>query len=90
MSVDKAVYRRARSSAFPREEYKIEMRNGQPGMTLRDYFAAKAMQGMLAYPGGEGFGSHHSNNTFEGVASLACAYADALLTKLAEEQGGAL
>ena len=23
---------------------------GEPGMTLRDYFAAKAMQGMLANP----------------------------------------
>jgi hypothetical protein len=35
--------------AFPTDLYYDEKRIGQSdGMTLRDYFAAKAMQGMLA------------------------------------------
>ena len=51
----------------------------QEGMTLRDYFAAKAMQGMLAYPGDEQRGSHHNNNDYDGVSSMAYAYADAML-----------
>lgn len=46
---------------------------------LRDYCAAKAMQGMLAYPGCEQRGSHHHNNTAEGVAAMAYDYADAML-----------
>ena len=39
--------------AFPAGEH-FECVDGwhtEPGMTLRDYFAAKAMQGMLACPG---------------------------------------
>ncbi|MCA8502192.1 hypothetical protein LGN13_10850 [Burkholderia multivorans] len=50
-----------------------------PGMTLRDYFAAKAMAGMLAYPGCESRGSHHNNNTPDGVAAMAYEYANAML-----------
>lgn len=40
--------------AFPREDYQtngfdgVSSGLGQEGMTLRDYFAAKAMQGMFA------------------------------------------
>lgn len=49
------------------------------GMTLRDYFAAKAMQGMLAYPGCESRGSHHNNNDPCGVAEMAYGYADAMI-----------
>lgn len=49
------------------------------GMTLRDYFAAKAMQGMLAYPGDESWGSHHNNNTADGVAKMAFWYSDAMI-----------
>ena len=30
--------------AFPREDYQTDNAGGQTGMTLRDYFAAKAMQ----------------------------------------------
>ena len=34
-------------SAFPREDYQGDnYKMGQSGMTLRDYFAAKAMQGL--------------------------------------------
>lgn len=41
------------------------------GMTLRDYFAAKAMQGLLA---------DHSNNMYiEDLVKLAYEYADAML-----------
>jgi hypothetical protein len=41
------------------------------GMTLRDYFAAKAMQGLLADP---------SNDMYiEDIAKLAYEYADAML-----------
>lgn len=54
------------------------------GMTLRDYFAAKAMQGMLAYPGDDQRGSHHNNNDAEGVASMSYAYADAMLAERAK------
>lgn len=49
------------------------------GMSLRDAMAIAAMQGMLAYPGCEMCGSHHNNNTYEGVASMAYEYADAML-----------
>lgn len=31
------------TSAFPREDYQEDQSPGQRGMTLRDYFAAKAM-----------------------------------------------
>jgi len=51
------------------------------GLTVRDYFAAKAMQGMLAYPGCDSRGSHHNNNTPQGVASMAYAYADAMIAE---------
>ena len=41
--------------AFPRNcsETNTEYCSAQEGMTLRDYFAAKAMQGFLAYRGDE-------------------------------------
>lgn len=41
--------------AFPAGEC-YELKDGwrrEEGMTLRDYFAAKAMQGLLACPGGD-------------------------------------
>ena len=64
-------------AAFPQSGY--ERWSPEGGMTLRDYFAAKAMQGMLAYPGDEQRGSHHNNNDYDGVSSMAYAYADAML-----------
>jgi len=63
--------------AFPLGNTPEEWMNG---MTLRDYFAAKAMQGMLAYPGCEQRGSHHNNNTADGVAAMAYDYADAMIS----------
>lgn len=35
-------------TAFPTEESNYEKVWSSPGMTLRDYFAAKAMQGFIA------------------------------------------
>ena len=54
------------------------------GMTLRDYFAAKAMQGLLANPGGpiqaNGMsGWNWCNCTVESVADFAWHIADAML-----------
>ena len=54
------------------------------GMSLRDYFAAKAMQGMLAYPGCSQRGSHHNNNAPDGAALMAYGYADAMLLERAK------
>lgn len=57
--------------AFPNEGFNGW---GEPfqGMTLRDYFAAKAMQGMLAENGGGAF-------TNDDVAEWAYHLADAML-----------
>ncbi|ARK42612.1 hypothetical protein [Burkholderia pseudomallei] len=65
--------------AFPEVPGDCNGYEGKSGMTLRDYFAAKAMAGMLAYPGCESRGSHHNNNTPDGVATVAYEYADAML-----------
>jgi hypothetical protein len=46
----------------------------EEGMTLRDYFAAKAMQGMLAQSQGTALGS-----PVEAAAAYAYAMADAML-----------
>lgn len=56
-----------------------EWNRAQSGMSLRDYFAAAALQGMLAYCGDERSGSHHNNNTPDGVALMAFEYADAMI-----------
>lgn len=58
--------------AFPFMRYEG---NYHEGMTLRDYFAAKAMQGILA-------GDHpitHGGNPLETVAKVAYEQADAML-----------
>jgi len=46
-----------------------------PGMTLRDYFAAKAMQGMIANPALLDRGGNFSTENF----TIAYAAADAML-----------
>ncbi|MEW5666231.1 hypothetical protein AB1288_07835 [Pseudomonas putida] len=48
------------------------------GMTLRDYFAAQALQGMLPYPGNEMWGSF-AEMTPKQAAESAYGYADAML-----------
>ncbi|HEC5301787.1 TPA: hypothetical protein QCG78_004359 [Enterobacter asburiae] len=63
--------------AFPREDYQANgydkgfEKLGQEGMSLRDYFAAKAMQGELA--------SGDASNHVENIASRSYAIADAML-----------
>jgi hypothetical protein len=51
-----------------------------PGMTLRDYFAAKAMQGLLAHPRCNDVGREEPETT-EYVAEEAYAVADAMLAE---------
>jgi hypothetical protein len=65
--------------AFPSDGY-VDERTGDrwnvaSGMTLRDYFAAKALQGMLASEGYE----DRMNVTIPDYASDAYRYADAML-----------
>ena len=45
------------------------LENYYPGMTLRDYFAAKAMQALIAY----------EESTLQNDAEVAYAYADAMM-----------
>lgn len=60
--------------AFPTlEEHGFN--SGMPGMTLRDYFAAKAMQGQVASEG---------EATAEDMASWAYLMADAMLAERAK------
>lgn len=74
--------------AFPLPVEDLQCRSrfesGYGGMTLRDYFAAKAMQGLLANPGGpiqeNGMsGWNWCNCTVESVADFAWHIADAML-----------
>ena len=60
-----------------------------PGMTLRDYFAAKALQGLLANAGGpiqangmSGWG--FCNSTVQHAAKFAYEWADAMLAERAK------
>lgn len=57
--------------AFPRPADRDDC--GAEGMTLRDYFAAKALQGLLAS------WSEHDVIAFDEIASDAYGYADAML-----------
>ena len=59
-------------SAFPWQIDNGETMRGHKGMTLRDYFAAKAMQGMLS----ENSGIRYPN---EELAMFAYAVADAMM-----------
>jgi hypothetical protein len=59
--------------AFPGLHPSSECRYKEEGMTLRDYFAAKAMQSILAREHGR------STTTLEFVGNHAYQYADAML-----------
>lgn len=74
--------------AFPCEwDYIGTNRAAANGMSLRDYFAAKAMQGQLcAQDGGESFGIWED---FSKLAAEAYAIADAMLSERAKATGGA-
>ena len=70
--------------AFPRDGYQIEDEygrketiQGKSGMTLRDYFAAKAMQGMIA-----AVGYHRGEVDFMAESAYDCA--DAMLLERAK------
>lgn len=60
--------------AFPNAAFGSS-RNEQQGMTLRDYFAAKAMQGLIERRGGAELGSREKDE----VAEEAYILADAML-----------
>lgn len=49
------------------------------GLTIRDYFAAKALQGVLSFPGNLQADSWHDHAQPDQVAQQAYAYADAML-----------
>lgn len=71
-------------SDYFREAFGREPGDISPAMTLRDYFAAKAMQGLLANPGGPIQRNEQSawaltNCTLDDVAELAHELADAML-----------
>ena len=67
--------------AFP---YRAYSGLPEPGMTLRDYFAAKCMQGLSALP------SDFNNNRdiLEMVAKIAYAQADAMLSARSTKKAG--
>lgn len=52
----------------------------QEGMSLRDYFAAKALQGMLSFPGNEQWGDFVRMG-FGLAAETAYNYADAMIAQ---------
>lgn len=69
--------------AFPTHIWNGNQQGGQylpvGGMSLRDYFAAKAMVGMLANAAFMQDDSGHRNNTFENYAVAAYMQADSML-----------
>ncbi|MEG0635805.1 MAG: hypothetical protein RR517_25140 [Pseudomonas sp.] len=64
---------------FNGEEIKAHTFSAYPGMNLRDYYAASALQGLLSWAGDEASGSYHSNSDPAHTASMAYEYADAML-----------
>jgi hypothetical protein len=58
--------------------------NGELGMSLRDYFAAAALQGLLAWAGQPGSGQLPPGDT----AAEAYEYADALLSARRQRRAG--
>ncbi|MBI0276882.1 hypothetical protein I6H07_13955 [Hafnia alvei] len=65
--------------AFPREDYQCNGADGslgQEGMSMRDYFAGKAMQGAIA---NNSFADTGSDHEIEWVVKLSYKYADAML-----------
>lgn len=61
--------------AFPCDltQYDPEVQREMQGMTMRDYFAAKAMAGIMAIP------DHWYQNNPEDIAETAYVLADAML-----------
>lgn len=75
--------------AFPRQQWEYDGQNNvlqyqEEGMTLRDYFAAKALQGLCANPGGPFQANNISgwaivNCDLEDIANESYKLADAML-----------
>jgi hypothetical protein len=68
-------------SAFPvtPTDRSWQIADTQMGMSLRDYFAAAAMQGMLASPDGDGHVERHAVGAYQ--------IADAMLAARARKEG---
>lgn len=66
--------------AFPRL-YPRSDEDGRSGMTLRDYFAAKAMQGLMGRTWGNKVTGEMPDDLFQIWASSAYAVADAMLAE---------
>ncbi|MCL8329312.1 hypothetical protein M9Y56_09305 [Pseudomonas juntendi] len=66
-------------TGFLGEEIKPHSFSTYSGLTMRDYFATKALQGLLSWAGDESSGSYHSNSDPAHTASMAYEYADAML-----------
>ena len=61
--------------AFPLQSIGPDFTPGYAGMTLRDYFAAKALQGLLASYG------QHDLNSYKELANDAYFAADAMIAE---------
>jgi hypothetical protein len=69
-------------SAFPTTKESLNYRDGMSGLTKREYFAAQALQGLLA---GDVISSFKSGQmTAREAAEEAVSYADAVLARLEE------
>ncbi|TXE64814.1 hypothetical protein [Serratia nematodiphila] len=69
--------------AFPRQQWEYDGQNNvlqyqEEGMTLRDYFAAKAMQGAFSSGATATIGTDHKEEMF-GMAKAFYSMADAML-----------
>jgi hypothetical protein len=65
--------------AFPTNGSNYERDYSAPGMTLRDYFAGLAMQGLIASPRPPGHARENQNYYADEYAVLAYSVADAML-----------
>lgn len=61
-------------SAFPRENYFADVLDGQPGMSLRDWFAGMALQGGIS-----GCAARGEPISYKNMAALAYEMADAMI-----------
>lgn len=66
-------------TAFPTEESNYEKIWSSPGMTLRDYFAAKAMAAIVRRWDGHSFGGGPNSPQYKELAGDAYSIADAML-----------
>ena len=77
---DKSAFARPYSrdglSKFSHDHY------SQEGLTKREYFAAMAMQGLLANSFSDGSQKHLSHASFEEISKMAVHQADTILTEL--------